>query len=458
MKLRNLNYETWVKNHPKDHNAAWFRKFYPFELIASVDFGDDMLGVEQSIRRGKLEYSAVLKSLTLQENGRYKCILAFRDRFNSDTKRWNNRTWQSDFEVIFTPDRSFITIYTRDTDPTKQAVRSFYSGDFKSLGELKSMPLSNILIQSMIINISERYFPNGRQDEPYAWLPEGIIPALDHPGLARKRCNFFAPIYSQQRDLWVCYAFEEEKAHRIAIYNGDQCRRLFVVFVNPTPTSHHRCRYKHASVLSFHEFSSLCPAKVSNWAGQIRFLQNHMNPPENRLRIKELKQEIEKKQNESYPIQKSHLMEALSIMNLRPITVDEMFFYLCAMNLVNAWINRQLKQKEQIQDKKLRSLYSFKNRLADVLEHQLRTESLLARMFIDRNLVMLELHGYQFSFHEVKLGEELKKYRDSQRNEQIEWRGKRMQPIASLVYELGKLKCPKGLTRMDEEAEEGCNR
>lgn len=446
MKLRNFNYETWVGNHEEEHPATWFRKFYPFELLADVDFKEDLIGLEQTIRRGQLQYSALLKSLTIQENGRFKCVLAFRDQFDTKTKRWKYRTWQSDFVVIFDSDGAFVTVYTQKDDPTKRAVRSFYSADFERLGELRSIPLSAILIQSIVINISECYFPNGRQDAAYKWLPDGIAPAVDHPGIVRKKSNFFAPIYSVGRDLWVCYAFSEEKAHRIAIYNGDQCSKLFVVFVNPTPTSHHRCRYKHASVLSLNEYSSLWPEKSVNWLNQIRFLQNHMNPSEKVISIDELEREIETPKQQDYPILKSHLMEAMNLQSLRPTTEDEMFHYLCAMNLINAWISGQRKQTQSSQDKKLKSLYAFKNRLADVLEHQLKTDSLLARMYIDGNLVMLELQGYQFSFHAVTMGEQLTKYRESQRNEHIEWSGKKIQPIASLVYELGKIRCPRGLT------------
>tara|TARA_B100000614_G_scaffold256412_2_gene274928 strand:- start:149 stop:685 length:537 start_codon:yes stop_codon:yes gene_type:complete len=172
-----------------------------------------------------------------------------------------------------------------------------------------------------------------------------------------------------------------------------------------------------------------------------------MNPLETGRSIVDIEREIHSPKQQSYIIQKSHLMEAMTLLNLLPTNENEMFFYLCAMNLINAWINAQRKQKQRTQDKKLKSLYAFKNRLADVLEYQLKTDSLLAKVYIDGSLVMLEIHGYQFSFHAVKIGGLLSIYRDSQRNEHIEWCGKRMQPIASLVYELGKLKCPRGLTK-----------
>src|SRR5262249_31874001 len=89
--------------------------------------------------------------------------------------------------------------------------------------------------------------------------------------------GFFAPFLSRGRDLWVGYAFTEEKAHRFAIQNSAECARLLVVYCHPTFTRHYRCQHANAHVVSLPELlRAASPAVLHQFMPQARFLANHL--------------------------------------------------------------------------------------------------------------------------------------------------------------------------------------
>jgi len=443
MKLRNINYHTWTRNHQENHPAAWFRQYYPFDLFQRVKFSPELIGQSQVSELKGIKFELLIKSIRMQENGRWNCVLSIQSKHNSPSQQWHNRSWSSDFVFIYSASGDFITVFTKDTDPTKEAIIDFRENRFDKLVEIKSMPVSNILIQSLILDVGEDAFPNGNQDKNQAWLNEGLLPLLEHPGVTPKPCNFFSPLYSCERDLWICYAYNEEKAHRIAIYNGNQCRKLITVFVCPTPTKHHRCRYPHVKVISLNEFCCLSANISSARQNQIRFLQNHMNGlPRERSKIT-IEQEIT---NQCTPceIKMSELKEAFSIMKIIPKTEEQMFYYLSAMNLINAWISAQRNNKST-NNNLFRDMYFFKTYLSNVLELQIKTSNILGKLSIEGGIVMIEIFDYQFSFHAIPKSNLIREFETSPLNARRQWRGVRLQPVAPLILELGRLVCPGGL-------------
>ncbi len=54
-------------------------------------------------------------------------------------------------------------------------------------------------------------------------------------------------------------------------------------------------------------------------------------------------------------------------------------------------------------------------------------------MFITKDLTIIPISGFQFSFHSVPMNKTLKEFRKSENNKEIIWSGKRLQPIAPLL-------------------------
>jgi hypothetical protein len=210
---------------------------------------------------------------------------------------------------------------------------------------------------------------------------------------------------------------------------------LIVVYCNPTYTRHHRCNYEGTEIISIYELSEKVSSQVrKKYENQIRFLQNHLNLPES-ININELLKEINQPKKEEYEIQKSDLMEAFATMKILPKSETDFFHSLCCINLINAYLSRQRRGNQQVEkDAKLfKNMYSFKAYLSEILTERIKAKNFSAPLYIEKNLIMVEINGFQFSFHNIPLNEILETFSRSQDNNKIEWSGKRLQPIAPLL-------------------------
>ena len=435
MYLKDLTFEQWVKNHPPDHNDKWYRELYPFNVFSKIDFCETQIRQEQKINFSGVSYFVTITKVELQDNERHRTTFDIATYPKSKRQEWLNRKWNSTFQIVYTQDFQFVTVFAKKEDPSKDFVYRFMKGSFQKISENKSIPVSELLIRTLILHISEEGFPGGKHNKVYEFKREGIIYIPEHPQLPRKKTNYFAPIFSIDRDLWICYSFNEEKAHRIAFYNANQCHKLIVVFCNPTYSRHQRCTYANTSVISMYEFSNLVSPEIRRkYEGQIQFLQNHLNRSP-KLIIKELLTEIEYPSKEIYNINKSDLMEAFAIMKIHPSTDDDFFHFLCAVNLINAFLSRQRAKKElkKKEYKLFKNMYYFKTYLSNILTERIKANNFSCPIFITENLIMIEVKEFQFSFHNVPLNDALLQYIQSPLNKEIFWNGKRLQPIAPLL-------------------------
>jgi len=437
MKLKNCNFETWTFNHTPEHKDRIFRELYPYKVFQLIDFSNDNLNNEQVIEFNRTKYFVEILKIELQENDRYRTTFELNTSPKSKMQSWKNRSWNEKFQIVYTQSFDFITVFTKKEDSSKDYLKRFFKGNFDKITSNKSVPVSDLLFRTIVLNISEDLFGEGKHYEEFPYTPSGIRELPEHPQFKRKKVNYFAPLYSRGRDLWVCHSFNEEKAHRIGFYNGNQTRKLLVVYCNPTYTRHHRCRYDNVQIISLFEFVYRNSKKLyGNLDKQIRFLQNHLNKQED-YSVNELLKQIDSPSGENYEIYKSELMEALGIMKIKPQNEHDLFHYLSAMNLLNAWINRN--KREKIRKEQLfKDMYYFKTYLKDVISDLIVNESYGAKIFLEKDLSIIELKNFQFSFHNIPLSETMKTYKNSVDNVEIKWSGKRLQPIASLIFRYAK--------------------
>ncbi|MDP3432661.1 MAG: hypothetical protein Q8T04_06820 [Bacteroidota bacterium] len=434
MKLINLTFRQWLNNHDPDHDDKWCRELYPFTIFRFISFDENQLNKEQKIEFNQVTYFIILTKIELQENGRYRTTFDIATFPKTKTQEWKQRKWNTTFQIVYTQDYQFITIFAKREDPSRDYVIRFMKGNFHKINENRSIPISELLIRTLILHIAEEGFIGGSHSITFKFLKNGVRELKGHSQFKRKNLDF-APIYSIERDLWICYSFTEEKAHRTAFYYANQCRKLIVVYCNPTYMSHHRCQYPETFIISIFELSNLASPEVrKKYEGQIRFLQNHLNKHE-KLDSQKLLNEINNPLQEIYEIKKSELMEALGIMKIHPQNEEDFFHSLCAINLVNAYLGRQRANKEiQSKESKLfRNMYYFKTYLSEILTERIRDKNYTVPIYMTKNLIIVEILGFQFSFHSIPLNETLTKFTESQYNKEILWKGKRLQPIASLL-------------------------
>lgn len=434
MKLQDLDFPTWCKNHPEDHDSKWCRELYPYNVFRHIDFSNTKLNIEQKIEFNRIDYYVILTKIELQENGRYRTTFNLSTKPASKNQAWKKRTWDTTFQIVYTPDGHFITVFTRKEDPSKDYVARFMKGSFEKISTNKSIPISELLLRTLLLHISEENFPNGLHYQSFNYLKDGIRFLPEFPELKRKQLDF-APIYSLDRKLWICYAFTEEKAHRVAFFNANQCERIVVVYCNPTYTRHQRCKYPNTDILSIYEFSNLLSPQLRiKYEPQIKFLQNHLNVSR-QFNSDELLHEIESPKKEIYEIDKSDLMEALGVMKIIPVDEFDTFYSLAAINLINAWISRKRVHDEKtIKEQKLfKNMYYFKTYLSNIITDLIVKQSDFAKVHLKKDLAMVEILGFQFSFHHTPKNETINSFELSELNKEIIWTGKRLQPIAPLL-------------------------
>ena len=97
-------------------------------------------------------------------------------------------------------------------------------------------------------------------------------------------------------------------------------------------------------------------------------------------------------------------MEALAIMKVIPNSEYQLFHYLTSMNLLNAWIGKNKKEKK---DKLFSDMYFFKSYLAKTIEKLISKNNFGAKIYLEKNLAMIELNNFQFSFHHIKMNNKL---------------------------------------------------
>jgi hypothetical protein len=434
MTLQDLDFRTWCKNHEDDHDSKWCRELYPYNVFRQINFDTAMLGVEQKIEFNRVDYFATITKIELQENNRYRTTFGLSTIPASKSQAWKKRIWNASFQIVYTTDNKFITVFTKKEDPSKDYVTRFMKGNFQKINLNKSLPVSELLFRTLLLHIAEENFPDGEHNRKFEFIPSGIRNLAEHHQFKRTKCNFF-PLYSVDRKIWISYSFNEEKAHRIAFYNANQSEKFIVVFCNPTFTRHHRCNYPNTQIISLFEFSNLLTSDLRlKYEPQIRFLQNHLNLGE-QFNIDELKAEIENPKQAEFEIKKSDLMEALGVMKILPVDSYDTFHSFAAINLINAWIGRNRKNKSTSgkDDKLFKNMYYFKTYLSLVLTDLIKRQVNFAKIYIDNDLSMVEIFGFQFSFHQTPRTDTILVYEKSKSNTEIIWTGKRLQPIASLL-------------------------
>jgi hypothetical protein len=439
MLLKSLNFETWSKNHPTDHYDKWYRQLYPFDVLSRVNFSAQLIGKDQEIYFEDVLYRATIVKIDLQSNGRYKATVNLSTQIQEENLKWLRRAWATSFQVIYSIEYYFITVFTKKEDPSKEAVVNFMKGRFDKVTHTRSLPISEFLFRTLLLDIAEYNYPGGEVYSSFKYSMNGVrkLPMNDK---FNNICENFQPLYALERKLWLCYSFNEEKAHRMAFYYSNQCEKLIVVYCNPTYTKHERCMYQDIDVISLFQFAKIKhQISTTKYEGQIRFLQNHLQQSD-ATSLEELKCEIDNPARKMYPIANNILMEALSIIKVIPENEYDFFYFLSCANLINAWLGRKRKMEQiSLKDKKsLKDIYFFKTYVVNTISEWI-LNSKSPDIFMDKEILYITSFDFQFSFHSIPITDILTKYLKNSIKSTSTWKGKRLQPIAPLLVDYARM-------------------
>ncbi|WP_141500894.1 hypothetical protein [Paenibacillus luteus] len=441
MKIENLDFQTWCRNHKETHVAKWCREVYPWVVLRNIDFESVFLNERQIISFNHIEYEITVLSIELQSNGRYKTTFRLKSNMKSGQSEWEQRKWDTVFQIIYNKEGEFITVFTKKEDPSKDLVAKFMKGSFKRITENKSRPVSLLLFNSLISYLMEMTFPNAVYLKRFAVDTE----AEGYSKIFTIKSKYIYPLFSIDRSHWIFSSFNEERAHRIGLRLADQCEKLTIIFCNPTYTRHHRCKHKNVEVISLFEFYNRSSEKIrEQFERQIILLQNHLSLPESKSNELILN-EISQPKFTEYEIKKSELLEALAIMKIPVSNKYVAFYFFAGMNLINSWlsVNRKNPEISNKEEQLFKDMYFFKTyinkRIVEIIENNIDG----VNVSFQNQFCLIELFNFQISFYNLPLIDTpenriILDFVSSPKNKYIEWSGKRLQPVAPLIFSLAR--------------------
>lgn len=137
MKLLNCNFETWAENHTPEHKDRIYRELYPYKIFEKIDFNSTLVGKEHNIKFNNIDYFVELNKIELQENQRYKATFSLDTVTKSNRQSWKQRLWYETFQIIYTKDFHFITVYTKNEDSSKIYLKNYFKGNFDLINQKK---------------------------------------------------------------------------------------------------------------------------------------------------------------------------------------------------------------------------------------------------------------------------------------------------------------------------------
>jgi hypothetical protein len=438
MKVHHLSFQTWCENHERAHDAKWCRELYPWDVFARIDYSPPMRRIPQTIQFGGIDYIATVKNKFVGKKDRAIFIIHLQTNIRSEKDEWEQRRWDNEFQLVVSCDGYFITIYAKGDDPSELVVTDFMKGEFTKVELLRSKPISALLFRSLISYAAEEMFGEFDRYAEYWRVKGGIRPLLPHPQF-RPNTNKYFPFLSQKRDLWISYAFTEEKAHRIGFYNADQCQQLIVVYCIPTLMKHHRCTYPDTQIISLQAFLRIGSQQTQlTYMNHVRLLMNHLRynqiaPP--LLQPEKIADQIHAGGLVEQEILTSQIREAKAGLELDVISIEDAAYFFACANLLNAALARRKRGSHQNQAL-LKEVYSFKQRVSRVIEALIEGSISGVEIYIGSDkIVYVCIEGIQFSFHAIHQTDVIKYHVGTSSNVLQEWSGIRLQPIAPLVLE-----------------------
>lgn len=434
MQVRSISFETWLTNHSDDHEAKWCRELYPWEIFGALDYSDNAINRPQEVESSSGRFVATIQNIFLGENGRTNILIHLGSKAESQSQQWRHRDWDDVFQLVCTPDGHFITLFTKKQDPSKDILRRFMTGGLGQVEAERSLPVSGMLFRSLISYAARDIF--GLLNSA---ATTGSRRATGQFRVGDSKDNGALPFLSRGNELWLMYAFNEEKAHRLAIANSGKCHSLIVIYCHPTFTQHHRCNEKTARVLSLSEFLSMGSPDIRvRYIPQMRFLLNHLRSDTavpHPVSEESLRLQILSGSKTPREIQTSELREAKAGLGRAIVTTGDAAYVLACANLLNAAMNRKLGLYKGTQRLE-KEVYSFKAHLARSLEELIRNHPPSTEVYVSpEDLVLIRINGVQLSFHAIPRTPFVREYTSLPENRPQQWSGIRLQPVAPLILD-----------------------
>jgi len=466
-----FNYDDWLSGHTKRKTMMQKleRSLVPFELF-------DVIGMRNDKQQRSGEVIVGENTYHYEISYDYKCI--GHDVYDAtltavDIKdKWTNLLMgYNKFKVVM-DHHKIKTIYSDHEDYFQKIIEMFENNDMRALYQNRSVYINNLLARYILLRLLEKHRPDLQ-----------LLTTVDTP----EEGKVFVIAASSNRTEMIMYAFSKREAMEMANQFDGICRNLTIVYFFNQDFEYDgnsRCFESGCTkVISARSFyMELTVDTIERRIIERRMLMlvsilynEHLewhydriervvaNPPlfgkhmaEQKKKLKALKNKASKArkklESQGLPwwerITRTLLEDALNVLSDEPKTHSDIFHFLCAANIVNAYVN-QCKQKRKFNDRQVQRMYQAKNQIFKCIvnlleEHNPNVQISVSTLPAILVNMTIEKRKFQISFRGMN-NQVLEKLFNAGVDRHGKFDGYYLQPIATALYQYSYMLRWKGL-------------
>lgn len=454
--MSNYNYEQWLASHStsKTMMEKLERSLIPYELFVRIPINNNRRAIQ-----GNIEHCGNRYAYSVEYD--YECI--GHDVYNAVidaeeiTDQWQNPLMgYNRFKVVMKGNR-ILTIYSDHEDYFHKVIDMFERGDISGLYENRSAYINNVLARYILLRLIEAHYPGIQLLAGIRTKDDGIVPVM---------------AANANRTQLMMYAFSKSRAIEIARHYDGIAQDLTVIyFINQNferEGNNEEFDTGDTHVISIRQFYNALPLDVI----EKRLLERQMlllvsllyneplqwhadkikrvalNPPkQEELRLRQGKnQKREKSEKLRAPmsenawyhrIYRTLLEDALNVLHDTPVKHADIFHFLCAATMVNAYVN-YCNRHGVCSQRQMSRMFRAKQQIADALVRLAETQNPNVAIAMDNcgavyANIRMDKRAYQFSYRGID-ADHLWRLRQCHLREG-RYEGYSMQSIATALYQ-----------------------
>lgn len=455
MKKKEYNYETWLGGHErrKTMMEKLERSLVPYELFAAIKLHNDKVTREGQVELGgNTYYYKVEYDYTCIGHDVYDAVItaiSLEDRWNDILMGYNK------FKVVMDGD-AVKTIYSDGEDYFHRVIEMFENEDTEGLYRNRSVYINNLLARYILLRLLEEHRSDMKLLRTARW--------------GKKRDVFVMAKTDDQKEM-LMYAFSKREAMEMARQYNGICDDLTVIyFFNQDferDGNTHGYKTETTKIVSIRSFYmdltsdakerlrlerqiftlvSLLYNEHLRWdIGRIEKVIS--NPPmygqhqaEQKAKFREMKKAGKQASGKPWweKIYRTLLEDALNVLSDDPKSNEDIFHFLCAANMVNAYVNL-CNQKGRFTRPQMQRMFQAKNQIFRCLltllhEHNPHVKIKMSQLPAVLVNMTIENRPFQISFRGMD-NYTLEKFRKAGIPMDGKFEGFFLQPIATALYQ-----------------------
>lgn len=449
------NYEAWLSGHAsrKTMMEKLERSLIPYDLFAAIELNNDKQPHEGYVCVNDNTYHYVIKY-------DHQCI--GHDVYEAiiNTTGLNNK-WQNilmgynKFKVVMNHN-NIKTIYSDHEDYFQRIIEMFENDDLANLYQNRSAYINNLLARYILLRLLEKHRPDLKLLRTIHSKEEGKV---------------FVMAKSENEKEILMYAFSKREAMEMARQYDGLCHDLTIVyFFNQdferdgntlgfnsgctrvvsarafymemtTDTLERRILERQMLTLVsllYNEHIEWHFNRIERVISNPPFYGKHQKEQKKKLRIQKAKDKKASGKPWWEKIYRTLLEDALNVLHDEPKTHADIFHFLCAANMVNAYVN-QCNQNGKFSDRLVRRMFQAKSQIFKCLIGLLEENNPNVKISISPLPAVLvnmtvEKRPFQISFRGMT-NQVLSRFYEAGIARGGKFEGYYLQPIATALYQ-----------------------